>query len=210
MFLNSQLLKSTAIVPGEGGQSLNFLSLSPYAQKVGCRCCDPHSGWKNRSVVILQVRCMKRVCSYSRVNWVEGLKESRTSLVGGFGGWGGVKNKSGHLPQRLGIKLGLLIKGGSDGGLSLFCLPTLPSCSQHLSNTCAVQHTTLYCGKEDKASTRSSSWIPSSREDGYPITMCSKFRELGNLGSHPFFATTQQFPNEWLGTGKHFSGTWIE
>ena len=74
------------------------------------------------------------------------------ALVGG--GWEELKMSQDIPPQRLGTKLGLLLRRGSWGSVSsvvqLFPL-SLPA----FTETCAGQHTTLYCGKEDIPNTRS-------------------------------------------------------
>lgn len=77
--------------------------------------------------------------------------------------------------------------------MSLLCLPVLPlsplTVSLYQTPVLCSTQLFIYCGKEDTPNIGSSWWIPSSKEDGYPVIMCSKFQELGNLGFHPFFAT---------------------
>lgn len=71
--------------------------------------------------------------------------------------------------------LGLLIKGGGAGGMSLFSLPVLRPIlflQSALSNLCRAA-----LGR-----------IPSRKEDGYRVPIYIKLGESGNSGSHSFFA----------------------
>ena len=92
-------------------------------------------------------------------------------------------------PQRLGTKLGLLIRRRAWGSLSsVFQLSPLSPLAfiEHLHF--AAQDSLLW-GKRIHPTGEAFEWIPSSRADGEQFALCSKFWELGNLGPLHFFAT---------------------
>ena len=109
------------------------------------------------------------------------------ALVGG--GWGELKMSQDLPPQRLGTKLGLLIRRRAWGSLSsVFQLSPLSPLAfiEHLH--CAAQDSLLW-GKRIHPTGEAFEWIPSSRADGGQFALCSKFWELGNFGPLHFFAT---------------------
>lgn len=129
---------------------------------------------------------MQRKSFYSGAGWVEGLKESRTFVESG---WGKLKMSQDIPPPATWHKVGSWHKEGELGDC-IFCppaLPLFPSCIYWTPLLCSTQ--LFIVEKRIHPTLEALKWISSSREDGHQVALYSKFWELGNIGSHHFFAS---------------------